>query len=218
MKFVVPAAFVLLFAIFLPLFGLTKGSTRTVFKVLCTGVALTLCTIGAVQHSTVYGWLMVIGMFFGLLGDIAIERSLLWGMALFFTGHIFYCTAFWTQQSPGVLSLILFAVLFGTTTLIGWKYFRQMDFGPFPCIAYAVLLSAMAALAVPLFSVAANGKFAAIGALFFFLSDAILAIIICSNEKLPKKKRTWMGACNMITYYLGQFLLALSVCGLLQQF
>ena len=208
MKLFILVGFILMFAVFLPLFGINHGTVRTVFKGLCTATALALCILGAAQLQSAFGWLMVTGMFFGLLGDLVIQYKLLGGMLFFFAGHVFYCAAFWLQKTPGLLSLAIFALLFAAVFVIGMKYFKKMEFGIWPCIAYAALLSAMTALALPLFGVWANGRFAAIGAALFFVSDATLAALTCA----PPKKPALLGGFSITCYFLGQFLLALSVC------
>lgn len=103
-----------------------------------------------------------------------------------------------------------FAVLFGGILLVGWKHFQQMEFGIWPCIGYAAVLAAMTALAVSLCTTGRNGVIAAIGAALFFISDATLAVLHCA----PPKKPALLGAFSITCYFLGQFLLALSVCGL----
>lgn len=208
MKIFACIAFLLLFAVFFPLFRTSRGTRQTVFKGLCTAAALALCTVGAVQSGALFGRLMVVGMFFGLIGDLVIRYNLLGGMILFFAGHIFYCAALPLRQTPGWPSLLIFALLLGAILCVGWKHFKKLAFGVLPCIAYAAVLSAMTALALPLFFAGLVGVVTAAGAVFFFVSDATLAMMTC----VPSKRTATIEFFSILSYFLGQFLLALSVC------
>ena len=208
MKIVIPSVFVLMFGVFLPLFKFSRGAAHTVFKGLCTGTALALCMIGAVQDGSVFSWLMAAGLLFGLLGDVAIQTDFLRGMVFFFIGHAFYCAAFWLKKPPELVSLLIFIVLLCAVLLIGMKYFKQDELSIWPYIAYASIIIAMLALALPLFPKGSAGKAVAVGAVFFFISDAALAVL----RFAPPKRSALLDAFSITCYYLGQFLLALSVC------
>lgn len=129
-----------------------------------------------------------LGLAASLLGDLLLlrERTFLPGMGAFFLAHVFYITGLWHGAPPqmglAVLFLALVAVALGWLAWQArgeaWRRLKQAGMA-LPVTAYALILSAMTfsallTLARPDWN-PQGALLLALGAVLFFLSDAILA-------------------------------------------
>jgi len=141
------------------------------------------------------------------LGRFGPEQLFLCGLAAFLVGHLFYIVMFakflpgnWARPHPmrelGIL------VVLGTLGLV--LAVLQHSLGPLlvPVIVYALVLAAMAITAL---LADLGNRLAAIGALCFVASDAMLAVARFRGAFALSAPLIW------ITYYLAQLLILLSV-------
>jgi alkenylglycerophosphocholine/alkenylglycerophosphoethanolamine hydrolase len=164
----------------------------------------------------------LIALFFSLLGDIfLIPRSTRWfvaGMVAFLVAHLVYIWAFsrWPVTSGVVLPVIaaglIVLVLLATLVLTKTRNKPEFKRMRFIFILYGSALTAMAVVAAlclwrPTWPKWA-GALAALGGLFFFVSDSILGL-----EKMGKR----LPATRLLvisTYHIAQMLIIFSTLGL----
>src|SRR5690606_6566403 len=156
-----------------------------------------------------YQWLVVLGLLFSLAGGVfpMLPRArFVAGLVSFLIGHLFYIAAFAVQAGgtlalPGLLAFAACCVLLLATLLPRTGRLRV------PVIAYAVVLSTMGWQASAQWAMHDDMRslLALAGAVLFILSDSILA--------LDRFVRPFAAAQALLlsTYYLAQWLIALSV-------
>ncbi|MFQ5923714.1 MAG: lysoplasmalogenase [Anaerolineales bacterium] len=149
------------------------------------------------------------GLAFALLGDILLmlpEDRFVLGIASFASTHVLYFAAFISAAgialiNPSAIPLILFAVLMARFL---WPGVRKSLYAP--VLAYVVLITVMTAQAIGAAqeSESTGLAFAAAGSLLFLASDSMLAV---DRFRVPF---TAAQALVLLTYWLGQWLIALS--------
>ena len=167
-----------------------------------------------------YFILVFIGLIFSFLGDVFLvlksktdngfDKIFFLGLASFIITHIFYSLAFISLGSLNIYTLICTILTF----FIFMKFFKSLKNFSFksmaiPCYIYILAISFMLCNALSLISCNLNKTallFLTIGALLFFISDFIISFILFFDN-CPK----FLGIINLITYYLGQILIALSI-------
>ena len=172
----------------------------------------------------VYGLLILTGLVFGMLGDIYLDQKwvypddsdkYLWsGFVSFGIGHLFYIPAIY--YFAGIpMKLIWIPILFGAVVsgfvLLTEKPTKQ-NFGKFRGIlaVYGLVVAGMAGTSILAAVVTKQWTFicCAIGGVMFLLSDLILSPMYFG----PKEKNTPMNFfINHLTYYIAQYLLAVSI-------
>lgn len=145
---------------------------------------------------------LAFGLLFSAAGDVALaldrKRYFIVGLLFFLIGHAFYIAAFapdavWSAgRLPLLLGIGVAAV--GATTLM-WPGLGKLRL---PVLAYIGIIAAMAGSA----ALRPGGTVVLLGALFFMASDAMIGLDKFYRP-LPHA-HFWI----MITYYLGQFLIA----------
>lgn len=164
--------------------------------------------------------LIAAGLVMGMIGDILLDLKIAYpkdndiytysGMSAFAIGHIFYLIALIMFFKFNVWALAVAAVL--TIAIVSTSIFvMKLNFGKFiiPAVIYSFLLcyvmcqGVYAAIAE---SFSAITIVIALGGIFFLISDAILSMTYFGgkNSKL-------IITANHITYYIAQFLLAVSI-------
>ena len=122
----------------------------------------------AADPSASHGMLLL-GLCVCAAADVILDLHFLAGTAAFGLGHLCYCAAYLLAKTPGWGSLAVFLPLCG---VIAFLYPRLKRYAApdsaLPYLGYAVLISAMLALALPL------RPLLLAGALLFVLSDAML--------------------------------------------
>lgn len=189
---------------------------KLVLKTICS--LLFLAAAVAAMLGAPGGWQGWYGLFaaaflLSLLGDVLlavpVKQSFLSGLGAFFMAQCCFAAAFIGRWGLSPLDIATYAVLAGTAILTLMKM-PGMEYGKLmlPVCVYALALSAMAAKAVS--GAYINGGMgawaAAAGGLLFYASDVILSFICFHKKKVP-----CLRALNLITYYVGQGLLALSL-------
>lgn len=176
-----------------------------------TGLLLTAAAAGALDHSA--GRWLLVALFFGLLGDVALlgdtEGRFLAGVAAFLVGHLAYLVCFAVLDLPwpwwawgGVLVLGL--ITFATRRVVPAAHRAAGARVAVPLAVYTLVIGAMLLVAwgTGLWLVAA-------GATIFVVSDSIIALTLARHDfQRPK------GVDNlavMVTYHGGQALIVAGV-------
>ena len=177
-----------------------------------------------------FGLLVLLGLLCGLIGDIVLDVMVVYpqdtkpwrygGMSAFTIGHVFYMIAIYTNMPTlnaglwayAIIPIIL-GILVSSVAVLGASK-MGLNYGPYKAFAtiYAFLLS---------FMVGTTGVIAYssgwplrwllmfIGSIMFLVSDLILSQQYFGAEKLMKSPL--LITSNHVTYYLAQFLIALSI-------
>ncbi len=160
------------------------------------------------QHSP-YALFISIGLFFSLLGDVALlipGRFFLYGLVFFLFAHISYLIAFSGNVEFPARPTVWLPYLALAATLFAILYPNLPAELRIPVALYALTLSSMAAQAMGRFLILKNhpARNAAIGALFFILSDSLLSLDHFHSAIFLAP------VVILIPYYLAQWLIALS--------
>lgn len=194
-------------------------STRLPLKAVCS---LCFVALGAISAITgikgpvaAYDGLMLAGLGLSLVGDMLLgwsleRRTFLFGLVAFLIGHVLYSAAFTLANGFAAWDLLIIAVIVGGC-IAAYKVL-DLDLGKMktPVLVYLLIISFM--LTKALSSLYLGGITGAalwlvvIGAILFFISDALLALV-----KFQRKPARAFRAINLTCYYLGQVLLALSL-------
>lgn len=188
--------------------------TRTqvyIFKPLTTILIIGIALLG-VSPNALYKNLIIIGLVFCLGGDVFLmlpAKYFIMGLVSFLIGHIFYIVAFATDGgfalSWWLLPLIVYgAIMYG----ILHPHLGKMRG---PVIAYLLVILTMAWQALTRWSAlqTTSAMLAAAGAMTFVVSDSALSL-----DRFREKFRS-ARVIVLTTYWLAQWLIALSVGGYL---
>lgn len=162
-----------------------------------------LALVLSTKRSTYKKWLLL-GLFFCMLGDAAIGFYFLAGLVLFLIGHIFYIIAFskirMKKPPTFIIALLLLygaamLTLFITTVVSSNDYLLAIAV---TCYIAAILTMGLAAFATPI-------RALHIGALFFIVSDSVLAFNLFIID-VPFEHEI-----VMLTYYIAQLSFTYSI-------
>ncbi|SFC38690.1 lysoplasmalogenase [Pseudoalteromonas denitrificans] len=156
-----------------------------------------------------YALLIVLGLGFSLLGDIFLmlkSDKFMQGLVSFLIAHIFYIMAFLDSAE---INLNLYALI--PVALIGIIYLKillpKTASLKIPVLVYALILQAMVITADMFYQTTqtTNALMVLIGAIWFMLSDSILAF--------ARFVKTFKGAQMAVlsTYYIAQTFIVLSL-------
>lgn len=149
--------------------------------------------------------LIVIGLFFCMLGDGFIAVSFVAGLGAFLVGHLFYLTGFLKMSRmtklrlAAIIPIGIYSLIIGSQ-LIASLSEAENDALVIPVMAYMLVISLMA-----LSAILTGNRLAIAGSILFVISDSILswnmfvADIVYSDMLI------------MATYYSAQFLIARSL-------
>ena len=176
-----------------------------------------------------YARLVLTGLLFGLIGDVfmALNKDfggflyVSVGLVTFALGHVFYLIAFsrksrfhWFNLSP--LLIIIPAILIAVSLTGKFKFSPPALF--YAVIAYGVILSCMVGRSLSFTDFKEHPAFVRltiIGTILFATSDLILLFIMFYTPvaSLPSNTpvRVTLSVFNLLTYYVGQGLIALSL-------
>ncbi|MGL6173682.1 MAG: lysoplasmalogenase [Cellulosilyticaceae bacterium] len=168
-----------------------------------------------------YGIYMLGGLAFGALGDILLgvsnqntNKQAVWfvgGVSAFSVAHLIFIMAFVKSSNQLMMDLLMLPVIIVMLVMISTsnKYFRFNGYKGL-VIGYSLIISIMLASAI---NIAVEGlmnqvklNLIIIGASLFVVSDIILCI-----EYFYIKKFKWAAILNLITYYIAEVCLALSI-------
>ena len=159
------------------------------------------------------------GLILGLIGDVALalravyekkkDKYFIIGLGAFLLGHIAYTIEFTKISSITVIEIIIAAIIVILFVIFGKLVKLQYgNMKPF-VIGYMCVISVMVVKAVSIaITIGINeaNMLIAVGAILFAISDMILAFIYFWNRKVKV-----LSPLNLITYYGGQLLIALSI-------
>jgi uncharacterized membrane protein YhhN len=155
-----------------------------------------------------YRWAILAGFVFSLVGDTFLinPRNFVFGLASFLVAHVCYIAAFF-KGGAGKFKLVSLAAY-----LVGLAIFMLISGGvpeslKIPVVVYALAISTMlgAALNFYLTRKTPQAVFALTGAMFFVLSDSLLAYNKFSEEIFLAK------LLILSTYFFAQWLIARSI-------
>lgn len=190
-------------------------------------VALAIYLAIVVPGNTLYKVFLVLGLFFGLLGDVLLgfkyittKTKHIWilaGMFAFAFGHICYITAlfiqyyvpghWWFILLPFITAICISGLYMVVSRKIGINFGKMLPFGIF----YLMCLTSMVSTALYMnilhsFSITPLLMFF-IGSLFFITSDFMLTGAYFKAGKRPKAYNAIYSVC----YYVAQFVIAFSL-------
>ena len=178
------------------------------FKPLTTLLIVGVALLGTGETTSTYKTLIVVGMLFCLGGDIFLmlpEKYFMAGLVSFLIGHLFYLAAF-AGDTAMALSIWLLPLSIYGAIVYGMLY-KHLGKMRWPVLAYMITIMLMACKALTRWSTleTTGAALGAAGALFFVLSDSVLAF---NKFKRPFIHARWL---TLATYWLAQWLIALSV-------
>lgn len=203
-----------------------KRSVTGVFLKNATSIFFILTAVcGIVKNSASwkYGLLIVVGLVFGMLGDIYLDQKWVYpkdmkqylyaGFICFGIGHLFYIPALVTTAHIS-MKLMIIPVIVGVVVAVGNLLLEKpmkQKFGEYKAIVtvYSFILAAMVATAVVAAFVSKHPAFIvyAIGSVLFLVSDLVLSPMYFGEGKNTPTNFI----VNHVTYYLGQYMIAFSV-------
>lgn len=148
--------------------------------------------------------LIVIGLFFCMLGDGFIAVSFVAGLGAFLVGHLFYLTGFLKMSRmtklrlSAIIPIGLYSLIIGSQLIAFLS--EENDALVIPVIAYMLVISLMA-----LSAILTGNRLAIAGSLLFVISDSSLSWNIFVSGIV------YSDVFIMATYYSAQFLLASSL-------
>ena len=199
----------LLLSITFSLIFLLSGPAADKWPIFKVGSIALLALLGF-RVNSLLGIALALGAFGDLLlgvtqlGRLNAEQLFLLGLVAFLIGHLVYIMMFWRLVRAKLTpprALAILAVIVALSSMLSLLY---RSLGPLlvPVFVYAIVLAGMAISA----QLAQLGNpLAAIGALFFVASDAMLAISKFHSPFAGNSELIWL------TYYLAQFLICLGV-------
>lgn len=175
------------------------------FKPLTMILIIALALFCGAQPFSFYGLVILTGFVFSTLGDFLLIPKDFFKQALasFLIAHVCYIIAF--AHTPvsllNALPFLLYAVLF---LRVLWSSLGKLKI---PVVIYALVIALMGWQAIDrwFWEDDASNSLAALGAVVFVVSDTILAY---DRFKQPFK---WARALVLGTYFVAQWLIALSV-------
>lgn len=171
---------------------------RLLFKGGTTMMAALLAIYGSLQSQLPAHFLIALGIAVCAAADVILEIRFKAGMLVFALGHICYIASFVMMGGINHLSILVYALLIVMIAVVTQKLKKSLDEPYTPYLLYSLIIAAMFSLAL------AQPLTAALGALLFVISDSLLFLGIIKEK--PKVSHTAV----ISTYYLAQFLLALS--------
>ena len=191
-------------------------------------IFISICSYGLYLHyHSIIALMFVIGMVFGMLGDIFLELKVVFpneektlmmaGFVTFGIGHVFFITGMLKEfyHNESVLYIILpfvFGLIMAVVTLLMEKPMK-LNYGnmKITVLVYAVLLFSMTGTAI---SMSILHKFASTSLIFLTIGGALFAIsdLILSEAYFGGKEDSpYVSIFNIATYYSAQYLLASAI-------
>lgn len=181
-----------------------------VAKGLGTLIPIVFCLYGLLTQPSSMATIIFIGLLFGILGDILLEFSVPVGGASFFIGNLLYIICLQRILPIQTTSIYIAIALLIISALFFWKErARLTKYHPLLILGvliYGFLIIFMLSISIPvLFLCNSNGALFSIGTFLFFISDILLA------GKALFKTPKYYPYVSLGTYYVAQFLIAMSV-------
>ncbi|MBB6714955.1 lysoplasmalogenase [Clostridium gasigenes] len=195
---------------------------KKIFKTSTSFLFIGTCIASAYpwQEKSEYFILILIALIFSMLGDVFLvfhnskdintRNMFILGLLSFSVAHVFYTLGFIALVPLKVMDLIIFVILLiiAIIFLTKIKKFNFENLFPF-VIVYGIILSAMLTKSISIISIANSNPLGTIllitGTVLFFISDALLCFYLFYDDCKP-----YISNINLIFYYVGQGLIALS--------
>jgi uncharacterized membrane protein YhhN len=187
---------------------LPGARSSVVFKVASIVLLIALVSVARVRRK-----LLILGLAFSAFGDLVLDvrrigslgpvQLFILGLFSFLVAHILYFSLFVTNRSRGTsaLRLATCVALFLAAVITMSRIWPNLAEMRVPVVAYSLALTAMAISA----QWSRFGARVAIGALFFFASDTMLALSLFGHPFTGSRTVVW------VTYYVAQALIATGV-------
>lgn len=205
--------------------GVFNKMTVSIFFILTAffGILQSMDKIGD-PSITKYGLLILVGLVFGMLGDIYLDQKWVYpddnkkylyaGFITFGIGHLFYMTAIAVRAQLKPIQVLLGCCVGLVVVIVNVfiEKFTPQDFGEYRPIVmlYTLLVGSTPGVAL-MAAIATHGDPAfivfTVGAVFFLISDIILSPMYFSEGKNTPINFV----LNHVTYYIGQYMFALSI-------
>ncbi len=203
--------------------GVFNKMITSIFFVL-TAFFGTLKQVDAGNSAAVkYGLAVIIGLFFGLLGDVFLDQKWVYpndmkkylncGFIVFGIGHIFYCTAMSVTAGLKFKWIALGIGVGAVVTIVNALLEKptHQNFGEFRGIltVYSLLVGCTPGFALAAFIATRETAYIIllIAGVFFLISDVILSPMYFGKDKNTPTNFV----INHVTYYIAQYLIALSI-------
>lgn len=176
-----------------------------------------------------YGLMLLVGLFFGTLGDIYLdqkwvypkddEKYLYAGFAVFAVGHFFYIAAMVMKAGLNLTHMLIasaLAILVAVINLI-MERITKLNFHKFRLVVtlYSFVVGLTMTTALMAFAVTymASGLTLAVPYLVFTIAGAFFLVsdIILSSQYFGTHNTPLFFVLNHVTYYLSQYLIALTI-------
>ncbi|WP_367379310.1 lysoplasmalogenase [Rossellomorea aquimaris] len=204
-KWMLPILIVLISAIYLFVIPPEPLTLKIVFKLIPMVLIILYALRQLPARPAPAMRLIVIGLFFCMLGDGFIALSFIAGLGAFLVGHIFYLMGFIKMSRinksrlTAILPIGMYSFIIGRQ-LIAALQTDGNDGLVIPVVAYMLVISLMA-----LSAILTGNPWAAAGSILFVISDSILSWNMFVSA-IP-----YSDVLIMTTYYSAQFLIATSL-------
>ncbi len=184
-------------------------------------IAICVSSYKILYFNTQYFIFILFALITSLIGDVflafntnkddEVSKMFVYGLISFSIGHIFFSLAFATL-TPVLIWHVLLFILISIISILFLNLIKGFDFkGAYKLVVtYSIIISFMVTRALSLTPLIHENFLSTIliiiGACLFFLSDLILCFIY-----FHKKSPSYMTALNLLCYYVGQGLIALSL-------
>ncbi|MEW8995007.1 lysoplasmalogenase [Clostridium sp.] len=184
-------------------------------------IAICISSYKVIYLNTQYFIFILLALILSLIGDVflafnnsssdEVSKMFVYGLSSFSIAHIFFSIAFSTLTPVLVWNILLF-ILISVISILFLNVIKGFDFkGAYKLVVtYSIIISFMFTRALSLTSLIHKNFWSTIlvivGACLFLLSDLILCFIY-----FHKKSPSYMTALNLLCYYVGQGLIALSL-------
>ena len=180
-----------------------------VFKPLTMVLLLLIAVFAAKENASVYGLAIIAGIVFSLVGDVALmlpRKRIIIGMGAFLVAHVAYIISFSSGTSVitnawSMIPFLIYALIMGLTVLPRAGKLKL----PVGIYEVAIMMMAWRALERMLQTGGTGATLAFAGALLFVISDSLWAC----NFIIKRCKKAQV--LILVTYYLAQWLIVLSV-------
>ncbi|MEG1790751.1 MAG: lysoplasmalogenase [Clostridia bacterium] len=210
--------------------GILGLFTKTLASIFFILTAVFACINRGVFATYSYGIFIIVGLVFGMLGDIWLDLKWIYpqdnnsytfaGMACFGVGHLFFMYGICSLS--GLISCniwyfiapVLAGIFFGVAT-VGLEKLMKLEYGKFKAISavYGAILATMTCLS---FSAYVSSNFTSsiwlvmtIGGVFFIVSDLVLSGMYFDKNR--SKNTPINVVINHSTYYMAQYVIASSI-------
>lgn len=183
-----------------------KKAVSVVVKALGTTIAVAFGITGAYFYPSRHAYLILGGLILGLLGDIFLEFILPLGGFSFFFGNILYVYCMLSEEPLRLINIILLVLFLTFLAMNFGKDFHSFGKYRYLILGYAILVSLMAAVAIPyILLMGYQGLLFGFGVFLFAISDYLLGYRTLYNAKPPFHR------ISLSTYYLAQLCIGVSL-------